>query len=114
HCLADAHDVWNNTVLLAGEQRSGAPETRAYLIEDQQNAERVADVAQAFEIACGRHYASAPPLYGLDDKGGDVAAFGKFEFDGLERSRIVQKKRLLRDELRKWRPEFLDAGHLER
>ena len=68
--LGDRHDVRPHAVLLAGEQRAGAAHAAHHLIEDQQHAVAVADLADRLEIARHRrHRAERRADHRLGDEG---------------------------------------------
>ena len=53
--LRDAEDVGHDVPVLAREPLAGAAEAGHHLVEDQQDAVAVADLAHALEVAVGRH-----------------------------------------------------------
>ncbi len=69
HPLAEADQVRDDAVVLAGEPAAGAAEAREDLIDDQQPALGVAQRAQLCEEAIGWDALAAPSLDGFDDHG---------------------------------------------
>ncbi len=57
---------------LRGERLAGAAEAGDHLVEHEQDAVRVADLAQPLEIALRRHQAAGRAGDRLDEAGGDV------------------------------------------
>ena len=70
--LGHRHQVGNDAELLGGEARTQAAEAGDDLVEDQQDAMLVADLAQPLEVALGRRQVAGRAGAGLDDNGGDV------------------------------------------
>ncbi len=70
--LGDGHQVGDHAELLGGEAGAEAAEAGDDLVEDQQDAVLVADLAQPLEIALGRRQVAGRAGAGLDDDGGDV------------------------------------------
>ena len=72
--LGDGHQVGRDALLLAGVQRAGAAHAAHHLVEDQQDAVTVADLAHALEIAGhGGGGAERRADDRLGDEGGDGA-----------------------------------------
>ena len=73
--LGDRHQVGADPLLLAGVQRAGAAHAAHHLVEDEQDAVAVADLAHALEIAGHRRdRAQGGADHGLGDEGDDVVA----------------------------------------
>ena len=72
--LAEDEPVGPDVLVLEGEPRAGAAESRLHLVEDQQHVVRVAQAAQAREKAGGRHDDAGLALDRLDQHGDGVAA----------------------------------------
>ena len=70
--LRHRHDVGRDAEALRGERLSGAAEAADDLVEHEQDAVRVADLAQSLEIALGRHEAAGRAGDRLDEARGDV------------------------------------------
>ena len=71
HALGEGDHVGNDAVALGGEGGAEAAEAGDDLVEDQQDAVLVADLAQALEIALRRRQNAGGAGHGLDDHGGD-------------------------------------------
>src|SRR5690606_373279 len=72
--LGDTDDIGRHALLLAGEERAGAPHTAHHLVEDEQHTMAVADLADAAEVARrGRGAAQRSPCDRLCDKGHHLA-----------------------------------------
>src|SRR5260221_14751397 len=72
--LGDGHQVRYHAFLLARMQRAGAPHAAHHLVEDEEDAVAVADLAHAPEIAgCGRHRPHGGADHGLGDEADHVA-----------------------------------------
>jgi hypothetical protein len=56
-------------ILLEALQRTGAAEAALDLVQDQQDAVLVAELPQAFQVACRCHVEAAFALHGFDDDG---------------------------------------------
>ena len=72
---------------------AAAAEAGDHLVEDQQDVVLGADLAQALQIAHGRHHHAARAGEGLDDDGGDVA--GVVQADQVEQfvgQRVVARR----------------------
>ena len=68
--LGDGHEVGRDAFLLAGMQRAGAAHAAHHLVEDQQHAVAIADLADALEVAFGRrHRARRRADHRLGDEG---------------------------------------------
>ena len=68
--LGDGHEVGRDAFLLAGVQRAGAAHAAHHLVEDQQHAVAVANLADALEVAFGRrHGAGGGADHRLGDEG---------------------------------------------
>ena len=104
--LGQADDVGRDAVALHGEERSRAPQSGLYFVEDEQRARAVAAFAQRFEPARSRQAHARFARHGLDEYGGRAAG------DPVERLEIVEFDRAAhRDEFR----AFGDAlGQFER
>src|SRR5205807_3586424 len=70
--LGHGHQVRRDAEALRGECRPGAAEATDYLVEDEKDAVRVADVAQSLQIALRRHQAAGRSGDRLDETGRDV------------------------------------------
>jgi hypothetical protein len=70
--LRHRQQVGRDTEALRGERLSRAAEAADHFVEHQQDAVRIADLAQAHEVALRRHEAAARPGDRLDEAGGDV------------------------------------------
>ena len=70
--LGHREHIGRHAEALRGEIRAGASEPRDHLIENEQDAVLVADVAQPLQIALGRHEAAGGTRDGLDEARGDV------------------------------------------
>ncbi len=82
--FGDGDHVAGDSVLLAGEQRAGAPHPAHDLVEDQEDAVVVADLADAPEVARhGGHGARRGADHGLRDEGEHRLRAELFEL-GLE------------------------------
>ena len=77
--LRHRHEVGRDAEALRRECLAGAAEAADHLVEHEQDAVRVADLAQAREVALGRHEAAGRAGDRLDDAGGDV--LGAVEVD---------------------------------
>ena len=71
--LGHAHQVGSDAEGLRRKGRAGAAEAGDDLVEDQQDAVPVADLAQALQVALRRHQHAGTAGHGLDDDGGDGA-----------------------------------------
>ena len=70
--LGHGEQVGGHAFGLAGEQRAGAAHAAHHLIEDQQHAVAIADLADALEVAGNRrHRAHGRADHRLDDESGD-------------------------------------------
>ena len=69
--LGARDDVRRHAEFLRGERRAGAAEAGDHLVEDQQDAVLVADLAQALEIALRRNQHAGRTRDRLDDHRGD-------------------------------------------
>ena len=65
--LRDAQNVGHDVPVLAGKPLPGAPEPRHHLVEDQQDAVPVADLAHALEVAVRRDDDAVRAGDGLED-----------------------------------------------
>ena len=84
--LGDRHQVGRDAVLLAGVQRAGATHAAHHLVEDQEHAVAVADLADAPEIAgSGGHRSRRRADDGFRDEGhhGVRAELENFVFERL-------------------------------
>ena len=70
--LGHRHDVRRHAEALRGERLPGATEAADHLVEHEQDAVRVADLAQALQVALGRHEAAGRAGDRLDEARGDV------------------------------------------
>ena len=84
HALGEGDHVGHDAVALGGERRAEAPEAGDDLVEDQQDAVFVADLAQALEIALGRRQDAGRARHRLDDHRGDGRGVVQGD-DALER-----------------------------
>ena len=82
--LGQADDVGRDAVALHGEERSRAPQSGLYFVEDEQCARAVAAFAQRFEPARSRQAHARFALHWLDEYGGRAAG------DPVERLEIVE------------------------
>ena len=71
HALGEGDHVGDDAVALGGEGVAEPAEAGDDLVEDQQDAVLVADLAQALEIALGRRQHAGRARHRLDDDGGD-------------------------------------------
>ena len=71
HALGEGDHVRDDAVALGGEGGAEAAEAGDDLVEDEQDAVLVADLAQALEIALRRRQNAGGAGHGLDDHGGD-------------------------------------------
>ena len=69
--LGEGQDVGRDAEALGGEGMAEAAEAGDDLVEDQQDAVLVADLAQALEIALGRRQHAGRAGHRLDDDRGD-------------------------------------------
>ncbi len=69
--LGHGHDVGDDVPVLAGEPAACAPEADHDLVEDQQDAVAVADLADRPQVAVGRHEDAVRPRHRLHEDGGD-------------------------------------------
>ena len=85
--LGDRLDVGRNAFLLPGMRRAGAAHAAHHLVEDQQRAVPVADLAHGAEIAFRRRHASGGRAdHRLGDEGRDRVGAEPLEF-GLQLGR---------------------------
>ena len=77
--LGHRHQVGRHAEALRGERLAGAAEAADHLVEHEQDAVRVADLAQALQVALRRHQAAGRAGDRLDEAGGDV--LGAVEID---------------------------------
>ena len=75
--LADAHDVGLDAVVLARPHRAGAPDAGLHLVDDEQDAVRVAQRAQVGQPAGRRHDVAALALDRLDEDRRHVGRVGE-------------------------------------
>ena len=69
--LGHGDHVGHDAEGIGGELLAGPPEAADHLVEDQQDAVAVADLAQALQVALGRHQHADRAGDRLDDAGGD-------------------------------------------
>jgi hypothetical protein len=82
--LGDRHQIRRNAILLASVQRAGAPHAAHHLVQDQQDAVPVADLAYALEVALDRgNAARRSPADGLGNEG-DHSLGSQLQKLGLE------------------------------
>ena len=70
--LRHRQQVRRDAEALRGERLAGAAEAADHFVEHQQDAVRIADLAQPLEVALRRHEAAARPGDRLDEARGDV------------------------------------------
>ena len=69
--LRDGDDVGDDVPVLAGEPAAGAAEAGHHLVEDQQDAVPVADLADRLQVAVGRRDDAVRARHRLEDDRGD-------------------------------------------
>ena len=72
NALGHRHQIGDHAEFLGSKAGAEAAEAGDDLVEDQQDAVLVADLAQALQIALGRGQEAGGASAGLDDDGGDV------------------------------------------
>ena len=77
--LGHRHHVGRHAEALRGERLAGAAEAADHLVEHQQDAVRVADLAQPLQVTLRRHQHAGRTRDRLDEAGGDV--LGAVEID---------------------------------
>ena len=82
HLLGHRHDVGRHAEKLRAAVLAHAAKAGDDFIEDQQDAVLIANLAQALQIALGRHDHARRASHRLDDHGGDVG--GVVQLDELE------------------------------
>src|SRR5215472_234871 len=96
--LGDGDYIGADSLLLAGVQRTGATHAAHHLIQNEQDAVAVTDLAHAPEIArhC-RHCAERGPDHGFGDKGDDVftAKFINFAFELFSQASPISFRRFI-------------------
>src|SRR4051794_15537631 len=81
--LADGHQVRNDARMLAGPHPAGSAESRLDLVEYEDDAVAVAQLAQPLEEAVRRDDDAAVALDGLDDDRRDGAEPGRRVLEGM-------------------------------
>ena len=80
--LGGVHDVRGHAEVFGTGPFTHAPKRRDHFVEDQQDVVLGADLAQALQVALGRHDHTGGTGHRLDDHGGDVGRI--MQFDQLE------------------------------
>ena len=96
--LGDGHQVGRDAFLLAGMQRARAAHAAHHLVQDQQDAVAVADLAHALEVAFDRGNASgrrAPDRFGHEGHDGIRAELLDLVFEFLGQPLAVLRRRLV-------------------
>src|SRR3546814_1939764 len=78
--LGDGHDVGGDALLLAGMQGAGAAHAAHHLVEDQQHAVCVADLADALEIAGRRGHREICDTYRSEEHTSELQSLMRISY----------------------------------